>query len=102
MKIHMLMGGLSLLFLTLESRNQVTLRDLFWNASSKWVKNKDIRRGDEINIFEQGEDIILTLEKKEQFQKILIPGRVGPLKSPQIPEAMIPLSFRAVTSRMRR
>ena len=43
---------------------------LMVSLPSKWVKNKDIRRGDEINIFEQGEDIILTLEKKEQLKKI--------------------------------
>ena len=43
---------------------------LMVSLPSKWVKNKNIKRGDEINLFEQGEDIIISLEKKEQFQKI--------------------------------
>lgn len=43
---------------------------LMVSLPSKWVKNKNIKRGDEINLLEQGGDIVISLEKKEQFKKI--------------------------------
>lgn len=43
---------------------------LMVSLPSKWVKNKNIKRGDEINLFEQGEDIVISLKEKKQLKTI--------------------------------
>jgi len=37
---------------------------------SKWIKKRNIKRGDEINLIEQQNNLVISLEEKKQFKKI--------------------------------